>query len=40
MHRNVKRVLIALGVTLLIPPAAISEGHERTPQAKVVQVSR
>jgi hypothetical protein len=40
MHRNVRRVLLALGVSLLILPAAVSDGHERTPQAKVVHVSR
>ena len=37
MHRNVRRTLLALGVTLLVLPAAVSDGHELTPsQAKVV----
>ena len=40
MHRNVKRLLVAVGVSLLILPAAVSDGHERAPQAKVVHVSR
>jgi len=30
MHRNVKRVLCALGITLIVLPAAISDGHQLT----------
>jgi hypothetical protein len=41
MHRNVKRVLCALGITLIVLPAAISDGHELTPhQAQVAQHAR
>ena len=37
MHRNIRRTLLALGVTLIVLPAAVSDGHELTPQqAKVV----
>jgi hypothetical protein len=34
MHRNIRTFLIALGVTVLVLPAAISEGHEREQAAK------
>ena len=27
MHRNVRRVLLALGITLIVLPAAISDAH-------------
>jgi hypothetical protein len=30
MHRNVRRVLLALGITLIVLPAAISDGHVDT----------
>ena len=41
MHRNVKRVLCALGITLIVLPAAISDGHVLTPhQAQVAQHAR
>jgi hypothetical protein len=41
MHRNVKRVLCALGITLIVLPAAISDGHQLTrQQAQVVQRAR
>jgi hypothetical protein len=41
MHRNVRRALLALGVTLLVLPAAVSDGHELKPaHAKVVHQSR
>jgi hypothetical protein len=30
MHRNVRRMLLALGITLIVLPAAISDGHVRT----------
>jgi hypothetical protein len=41
MHRNIRRTLLALGVTLLVLPAAVSDGHERTPEpAKVIHQSR
>ena len=38
MHRiNIRRTLLALGVTLIVLPAAVSDGHELTPaQAKIV----
>jgi hypothetical protein len=37
MSRNLRRLLLAVGVTLLILPAAVSDGHERTPQPQVAQ---
>jgi hypothetical protein len=38
MHRNVRRVLLALGITLIVLPAAISDGHQLTPhQSQHVQ---
>jgi hypothetical protein len=37
MHRNIRRALLALGVTLLVLPAAVSDGHERSPNAGVTQ---
>ena len=41
MHRNIRRTLLALGVALIVLPAAISDGHQLTPhQAKVVHHSR
>jgi hypothetical protein len=41
IHRNVKRGLLALSLTLLILPAAVSEGHERAPHdAGVAQHAR
>jgi hypothetical protein len=41
MHRNVKRVLCALGITLIVLPAAISDAHQLTPhQAQVVHHAR
>jgi hypothetical protein len=41
MHRNVRRVLLALGITLIVLPAAISDGHVLTPhQAQLVQHAR
>ena len=37
MHRNIRRALLALGITLIVLPAAISDGHELTPhQAQVL----
>ena len=30
MHRNVRRLLLALGITLIVLPAAISDGHQLT----------
>jgi hypothetical protein len=35
MSRNLRRLLLAVGVTLIILPAAVSDGHERTPQPQV-----
>jgi hypothetical protein len=35
MSRTLRRLLLAVGVTLLILPAAVSDGHERTPQPQV-----
>ena len=41
MHRNVRRVLLALGITLIVLPAAISDAHVRTPhQAQVAHHAR
>ena len=40
MHRNIRRTLLALGVTLLIIPAAVSDGHERSPSTGVTQHAR
>jgi hypothetical protein len=40
MHRNIRNVLIALGVAVLVLPAAVSEGHERDqhgPPASVLE---
>jgi hypothetical protein len=38
MHRNIRRVLLALGITLIVLPAAISDGHQLTPhQSQIVQ---
>jgi hypothetical protein len=38
MHRNIKRALLALGIALIVLPAAISDGHELTPhQTQVLQ---
>ena len=34
MHRNIRNLIIALGVAVLVLPAAISEGHEREQHAK------
>jgi hypothetical protein len=35
MSRIVRRTLLTLGVTLLVLPAAISDGHVRDPQPQV-----
>jgi hypothetical protein len=35
MSRTLRRLLLAVGVSLLILPAAVSDGHERTPQPQV-----
>jgi hypothetical protein len=35
ISRNVRRLALAVGVTLLILPAAVSDGHERTAQPQV-----
>jgi hypothetical protein len=41
MHRNVRRVLLALGITLIVLPAAISDAHVLTPhQAQVAHHAR
>jgi hypothetical protein len=40
MSRTIRRLLLAVGVTLLILPAAISDGHERTPQPQVAHHAR
>ena len=40
MSRNLRRLLLAVGVTLLVLPAAVSDGHERTPQPQVAHHSR
>ena len=41
MHRNSAASLLALGVTLLVLPAAVSDGHELKPaQAQVAHQSR
>ena len=41
MHRNIRRVLLALGIAVIVLPAAISDGHQLTPhQAQVVQHAR
>jgi hypothetical protein len=40
MSRTIRRLLLAVGVTLLILPAAISDGHERTPQPQVAHHTR
>ena len=33
MHRNISRALLALGVTLIVLPAAVSDGHQLDKQA-------
>ena len=40
MSRNLRRLLLAVGVTLIILPAAVSDGHERTPQPQVAHHTR
>ena len=40
MSRTIRRLLLAVGVTLIVLPAAISDGHERTPQPQVAHHSR
>jgi hypothetical protein len=36
-HRTIRRTLLAVGITLIVLPAAVSDGHQLTPQqAKVV----
>ena len=41
MHRNVRRVLLALGITLIVLPAAISDAHQTSQhQAQVVHHAR
>ena len=40
MSRTIRNLLLAVGVALLILPAAISDGHERTPQPQVAHHSR
>ena len=41
MHRNVRRLLLALGITLIVLPAAISDAHQPTPhQAQVAHHAR
>jgi hypothetical protein len=40
-RRNIRRALLALGIALIVLPAAVSDGHELTPhQAKVIHQSR
>ena len=31
MHTNLRRALLALGIALLVLPAAVSDGHVLTP---------
>ena len=39
--RNIRRALLALGITLIVLPAAISDGHKLTPhQAQVLHQAR
>ena len=41
MHRNVRRLLLALGITLIVLPAAISDAHQTSQhQAQVVHHAR
>jgi hypothetical protein len=40
ISRNLRRLVLAVGVTLLILPAAVSDGHERTPQPQVAHHAR
>jgi hypothetical protein len=37
MNRRLRNILLTLGVSLLILPAAVSDGHERSPDAGVAQ---
>jgi hypothetical protein len=34
MHKNIRYALLALGVAVIVTPAAVSEGHERQEHAK------
>jgi hypothetical protein len=40
MSRTIRRTLLALGVTLLVIPAAVSDAHEPTPQPQVAHHAR
>ena len=40
MHRNVRRSLLALGITLIVLPAAISDGHQLHPAPGAGRPSR
>jgi hypothetical protein len=40
MSRTIRRILLAVGVTLLVVPAAVSDAHEGSPQPQVAHHSR
>ena len=40
MSRTIRRTLLAIGVTLLVIPAAVSDAHEGSPQPQVAHHSR
>lgn len=35
MSRKIRNVLLTLGVTLLVLPAAVTDAHERSPEPQV-----
>ena len=40
MSRNIRRILLAVGVTLLVIPAAVTDAHEGSPQPQVAHHAR
>ncbi len=40
MNHRLRNILLTLGISLLILPAAVSDGHERSPNAGVTQHAR
>ena len=40
MSRTIRRALLAIGVTILVIPAAVSDAHERSPQPQVAHQAR
>jgi hypothetical protein len=40
MSRTIRRALLAIGVTILVIPAAVSDAHEPSPQPQVAHHAR